>query len=405
MSSEPSPASREATAEIRTALKKRDFSRARELAEKLAEDHPDDAESFYLLAVSQRYLGESAAALDTLDKLLQLDSQHARAFQERGHNFARLGKTNSAVDTFRRAAELNPALHASWKGLALGLRALGKNDEAEQALGQFQHLHKLPPELLGAASLMYEKKLLKAEQLCRNFLQCHRHHPEAMRLLALIGAELGILDDADFLLESCLALYPDFHQARFDYIGVLRKRQKFAAALAQAKILRERQGNRQADILFATQSAMVGDYETALRIYDHIAAGAPQLHGIHLQRGHTLKTIGDAEGHPRLPRCLRSQAGFWRCLVEPRQYEDLPFRGRGDSADARAGGGAGHRARGPLPPLLRAGQGAGGPPAIRRGFRPIRKGQRAETAGVPLQYRAEPPRYRSADCPLHPRAV
>ncbi|MFC6632991.1 tetratricopeptide repeat-containing sulfotransferase family protein [Microbulbifer taiwanensis] len=302
MSSEPSPASREATAEIRTALKKRDFSRARELAEKLAEDHPDDAESFYLLAVSQRYLGESAAALDTLDKLLQLDSQHARAFQERGHNFARLGKTNSAVDTFRRAAELNPALHASWKGLALGLRALGKNDEAEQALGQFQHLHKLPPELLGAASLMYEKKLLKAEQLCRNFLQCHRHHPEAMRLLALIGAELGILDDADFLLESCLALYPDFHQARFDYIGVLRKRQKFAAALAQAKILRERQGNRQADILFATQSAMVGDYETALRIYDHIAAGAPQLHGIHLQRGHTLKTIGDAEGAIRAYR-------------------------------------------------------------------------------------------------------
>ena len=296
------PASQESIAAIRATLKQRDFSRARDLAQALVEEHPQDPEAFYLLAVSLRYAGENLAALDALEKLLAVENRHARAYQEQGHNFVELGDTSSAVDAFRRAVEFNPALHASWRGLALGLRAQGEKREAEHALRQFQHLQKLPPQLLSAASLLYERKLYKAEQLCRSFLQQHKHHPEGMRLLALVGAELGILDDADFLLESCLALYPDFQQARFDYIGVLRKRQKFAAALEQAKILREKQGGRQADILFATQSAMVGDYQTALSIYDRIAAQAPELHAIHLQRGHTLKTIGDAEAANRAYR-------------------------------------------------------------------------------------------------------
>nr|WP_255775272.1 tetratricopeptide repeat-containing sulfotransferase family protein [Microbulbifer sediminum] len=290
----PDRADRDSLREVRSAMKQQEFNRARGLVEKLAAEYPRDTETLYMLAACQRYLGEFSQALETLDQILALDDRNARAYQERGHNFTGLDDRPAAVSAYRRAVELNPALHASWKGLALGLRQAGEQQEAEHALRQFQHLQKLPPELASAASLLYERKLHKAEQICRGFLQRHRHHPEAMRLLALVGAELGILDDADFLLESCLELYPDFHQARFDYIGVLRKRQKFAAALAQAKKLREGQGGRQADILYATQSAMVGDYDTALAIYDSIAAEEPQLANIHLQRGHTLKTIGRA---------------------------------------------------------------------------------------------------------------
>lgn len=318
------PTNPEFLKEIRSALKQRDFPRARELAATLAEAHPEDTENLYLLAASQRYLGEHAPALQTLEKLLLLDNENARAHQERGHNFAQLDDHQSAIGAFRRAVELNPTLHASWRGLALGLRAQGETVEAEQALRQFQHLQKMPPELLSAASLLYEGKFYKAEQLCRAFLQKHKHHPEGMRLLALVGAELGILDDADFLLESCLEIYPDFHQARFDHIGVLRKRQKFAAALEQAKTLREQQGGQRAEILFATQNAMVGDYRKALEIYDRIAAEAPELHGVQLQRGHALKTIGDADAAVRAYRdAYKAKPDFgdaWWSLANMKTY-------------------------------------------------------------------------------------
>ncbi|WP_444945041.1 sulfotransferase [Microbulbifer sp. ZKSA006] len=281
------------TQKVRASLKGRDFSSAVELAKQRLEHFPEDVESFYLLAVSLRYLGCVDAAQEAIQKLLELDSSYARAYQEQGHNFAQQKKLPEQVGAYRRALELNPALHASWRGLALGLRAQGRAPDAEQALRQFQHLQNLPPVLLSAASLLYEKKLHKAEQLCRNFLQKNKHHPEAMRLLALIGAELGVLDDADFLLESCLEMNPDFHRARFDYIGVLRRRQKFAAALEQARLLRSGQGGQQSDILYATQSAMVGDYQTALQIYNQVLAESADLYGVQLQRGHALKTIGE----------------------------------------------------------------------------------------------------------------
>jgi hypothetical protein len=44
-----------------------------------------------------------------------------------------------------------------------------------------------------------------------------------------------VQEDADFLLESAVELDPDNIQLRLDYIQVLRKRQKFAAALEQAQ--------------------------------------------------------------------------------------------------------------------------------------------------------------------------
>ena len=86
--------------------------------------------------------------------------------------------------------------------------------------------------VLSAIDLVAQNKLLKAEEVCRAFLQTHPSHVEAMRVLADIGVRLGILEDAEFLLESAIEFEPDNIEARMDYIQILRKRQKFAAALS-----------------------------------------------------------------------------------------------------------------------------------------------------------------------------
>ena len=61
-----------------------------------------------------------------------------------------------------------------------------------------------------------------------------------MRLLAYIGVQTEVLDDAEVLLENAVRFEPDNDLARFDYMGVLYKRQKYAASFAQAEQLIEK---------------------------------------------------------------------------------------------------------------------------------------------------------------------
>ena len=87
---------------------------------------------------------------------------------------------------------------------------------------------------MSVSSLIHQKKLHKAELLCRQYLKREPHHPEAMRLLAELGSEFNILDDAEFLLQKCLEFKPDYLRARLDYVSVLHRRQKFSDASGQA---------------------------------------------------------------------------------------------------------------------------------------------------------------------------
>ena len=71
------------------------------------------------------------------------------------------------------------------------------------------------------------------------FCKKNPRNVEGMRLLSQIALKLGVLDDAEFLLESALEFSPNNSRIRIAYIQVLRKRQNYAGALHQAKVLLE----------------------------------------------------------------------------------------------------------------------------------------------------------------------
>ena len=99
-----------------------------------------------------------------------------------------------------------------------------------------------------------------------------------MRLLALLGMKLLVYDDAEFLLESCVELEPDYWLARLDYVKVLHRRQKFDKALEQAKILRDMHPeNRLFEITLANENVAVGNFDAALRAYDRVIEEHPSL--------------------------------------------------------------------------------------------------------------------------------
>ncbi len=196
-------------------------------------DTDDRVEVLYLLAVAQRYDNRHDPALATLDTLLAENPEYARAYQERGHIFLSRNRSEDAAPAYARAVELNPALQASLKVLVNLEERLGRMEQARTARERLDYLNRLPPELVNVLDLLHEHKLYKAEVLCREYLQQHRHHIEAMRLLAEIGVRMGIYDDAEFLLESCVKFAPDNVQAHIDYVNILIRKTRFEKAHEQ----------------------------------------------------------------------------------------------------------------------------------------------------------------------------
>jgi tetratricopeptide (TPR) repeat protein len=253
----------------------------------------DHHEALYTLAVAQRFSKDVTAALATLTHLIALTPSYGRAWQERGHCLRDLGLVEEAFVAYQSAITHNGALPASWRMLAELHRNAGRNAQADFAESQFAHLAGLPAELQSVASMIQEGRISKAETLCRAFLQREGHHVEAMRLLADIGLRFNAYDDAEFLLESAKVLEPDNVSAHYDYAKVLRKRQKFEQALAEATELRAKEpGNPEFEMLYANENLAVGNFDEAMDTYKSLLDAMPTNPGINLTYGHALKTVG-----------------------------------------------------------------------------------------------------------------
>ena len=254
---------------------------------------PAHQDARYTLAVAYRLGGQQAEALATIGQLIAEHPTYGRAYQERGHALRDAGRIEEALAAYQDAVTHNNALLASWRMLNTIHTKAGRFEAAKFAQAQCSYLDSLPPELQSVASLIQEGRLLKAETLCRSFLQKFKHHPEGMRLLAELGLKFNSYDEAEFLLESCIVLEPENTNAHYDYVNVLHKRQKLDAALKQATALRQKAPHSpQFELLYANENLAVGNFDEALSIYREQLAVSPQNASLHLTLGHALKTIG-----------------------------------------------------------------------------------------------------------------
>ncbi|MYD43664.1 MAG: tetratricopeptide repeat protein [Gammaproteobacteria bacterium] len=277
--------------------------------------HPKHPDLLYCVVVAQRLLGDFAAALQSVVTLLGLVSGYGRAHQEHGYILLALNQSEAANQAFRQAVELNPGLLASWQQLrqATSDDASAWRRRIDANLG---YLQSLAPELRSVVSLRHEKKMRRAEQTCRSYLQDHPKHVEAMRLLALMASEQGRLDDAEFLLESALEFDPAATRVRISYIDVLHKRQKYDKSFAEAEhLLATEPTNPTFRLAYANQLNAMGNYRQALEIYDNILDAQPDsaLAGprLWLSRGHALKTHGQiADAVRSYQRAYKSRPDF-----------------------------------------------------------------------------------------------
>jgi tetratricopeptide (TPR) repeat protein len=262
-------------------------------AQRLLRTVPENRDVLYMIAVSQRYLGQVAAALETLAHFETIHPRYSRLFQERGHCFLAARQPAAAIEAFLQAVHLNAALPGSWKALQILFQSAGRADEAALAAQHVAKLAELPTAVVTASSMFADGEIHEAERVIRQFLREQGNHVEAMRLLAQIGMKLDILDDAEFLLESLLVFDPDYHLARYDYVRVLLQRHRHRKALEECQILlRADPGNRDYRAAYASACVALSDYDEAIRVYRDLVAETPKAAEIHLSIAHALKTLG-----------------------------------------------------------------------------------------------------------------
>ena len=309
----------------KAALQAGDFAGGLAEAERMLASDPADGEALYLAAVACRYLERRDEARAFLDRLHAAMPEYGRAWQEAGHLARAEGKPAEALSAFERATRYNPALTASWRAQKALQRERGAPNEAAAARAQADRIEALPRELVAVMHHLHEGRLLRAEEFCRHYLRRHPKDIEGMRLLAEIGKRFGVLDDAEFLLESAVAFDPDNVQLRLDYIEILRRRQKFERARAEAEALHKREpGNPLFQSHLAIESMQTGDYDRAFTLFDAVLEKLPQDPATLTSRGHAHKTTGaqdDAIASYRAAIAARPDHGdAWYALANLKTY-------------------------------------------------------------------------------------
>jgi tetratricopeptide (TPR) repeat protein len=329
---------------IRGLMEQRQFAPALAAAEALAGEHPQNRDALYMMAVCQRYLDRVPDALATLSRLEKWHPKFSRLFQERGYCHVARREAEPAIQAFVRAVNLNHALAASWKALQTLFRMTNQTEKAANADSHVATLAALPPPIVTATGMLEDGELLPAEKIVRDYLLGHGNDVEAMRLLAKIGLELDVLDDAELLLESVLLLAPDYSAARYDYARVLLERHKHALARTELDQLLQREPDNRAYLMsYAAACAGLGEHERAMVLYRKLLADAPQAEELHLSIGHAQKTLGrtrEAIESYRAARCRADFGDAYWSLANLKTYrfsdEEIERMRREESAETTA---------------------------------------------------------------------
>ncbi|MFM9935017.1 MAG: sulfotransferase [Novosphingobium sp.] len=270
-------------------------------ANRLLEAYPENRDLLLSAAHSQRMMQQTDTALDTLMRLAQHHPDFSQMFLERGLCHVARRDAPAAIADLRTAVAINPALTMGWRMLDGLYRMTGDTVSAAVAAKHCTHLVSLPLPIVHAKVLFGDGEVDAAEMLIRRFLLDFGDHPEGMRLLAQIGHVRNVLDDAETLYAGALAMVPDHHEARQEFVQVLIARHKFPQARETLEPLLQRDpANHAHRIQAATIQVGLGDFEGVIPTYREmlreIPGDAPMARvrraDLNLWLGHALKTEG-----------------------------------------------------------------------------------------------------------------
>jgi tetratricopeptide (TPR) repeat protein len=208
-------------AEAERAIGARDFRRAHELCMRILAAEPRHADALFLLAMIAAEHGNFGAALDLIDRALQLDATRAEYHAQRGRCLVALHRPREAFEAAQRALEHKPGDALTLDTIGVAMTRAGAHVEA---LAPFRAAVARAPRNASyrynlAASLQFVGELEAAAAQYRAALAIEPRFHRAWSALAQVerapftGSELvelerrlGLPLDADAELHLCHAL-------------------------------------------------------------------------------------------------------------------------------------------------------------------------------------------------------
>jgi tetratricopeptide (TPR) repeat protein len=175
-----------------------------------------------LLYGQQRY-EESAAEYR---RVLEADPEHLKSLIGLGESLRALGRIDDALDALDRATRVDPGFAPAWNRSAVALSQLGRLADAENAFRRAVELEPDNPDFrtdLGFA-LLIRGDLDGAAEAFESCLAHRPHHPRARNGLAAVLTERGELDTAERIFRENLRADPDDAYARAGLETVRRRR-------------------------------------------------------------------------------------------------------------------------------------------------------------------------------------
>jgi predicted Zn-dependent protease len=300
--SEPKPVSEPvAPLDVALANAKRLLARKPELAAEQAREIlkvvPGLPQARLVLGAALRQGGQASAARPILETLALEQPEAPAVHLELAVARAESGAVSEAIESLRRAINLQPQSPDAWRLLADYLSASGDPAAADQARAHYLKAATHDPRLKAAAAALVANDLPRADALLRSHLALHPTDIAALRMLAEVAGRLRRYADAERFLQRCLELSPSFDAARYNYAMVLNRAAKPSAAREQVERLLEREPNHPGyRNLKAAIFANLGEYAGAIEIYRGGLAVEPHQPMLWLSLGHALKTEGDTAG-------------------------------------------------------------------------------------------------------------
>ena len=169
--------------------------------------------------------GECSKAMECFDAALLSNTNFFDAQFGLANALLTCGRTDEAIEHFRRAAQLKPDDAATYNNLGLALATRGDSDEA---VTNFQIALRLKPDFVEALCnlggvFMVQKRYDEAIVSYQDALRLESSRPETHYSLARAFFFKGRLDDAALQYKEVLSLSPDDPKVHFELGGVLTR--------------------------------------------------------------------------------------------------------------------------------------------------------------------------------------